>query len=95
MLYGSQFLSFRQKLVKASEYSLCPIIDHFLYHSLLPPFASIFTPVRVKAKRLCLSICVCVRVIKKHGYLLSYRSKIATEWLSTAQYCDSYSWNDA
>ena len=31
MLYGSKFLSFRQKLVKASEYSLCPIIDHFLY----------------------------------------------------------------
>ena len=29
---------------------------------------------------------VYVCVIKKHGWLLSYRSKIATNWLSTAQF---------
>ena len=43
----------------------------------------------------CVCVCVCVCVVEKHGCLLSYRSKIATKWLSTARLYNSYSSKDA
>ena len=50
---------------------------------------------RVKRLSPSIYLFVCLCVVKKHGCLLSYRSKIATKKLSTARPRNLYSSKDA